>query len=281
VSREFDLAPGLRIEQRIDAAEADGIRERWEFGRWMLGHVPEDGKKLPTGFLGGLAKATGKGLSELKYRRQFAENFPSEEALATAVAKHHSWTGIRDAMKAERELPPPLPAPDLPDGRFSVLLADPPWRYEQGGSTPNRRVENHYPTMSVEEICALEVPAADDAVLFLWAVNPLLFDAGKVMEAWGFEYRTGFVWVKTNGFGTGHWVRQRHEQLLVGRKGDMRTPCGALPDSVIEAPRREHSRKPDEAYEVIEQMYPGFKRVELFARRPRAGWTVWGNEVGT
>ncbi len=96
MSGEFDPGPGLRMEQRIDAAETDAITERWQFGRWMLTHVPEGGKKLPDGFLERLTDATGKSRAELKYRRQFAERFPTDEALATAVANHRSWTEIRE-----------------------------------------------------------------------------------------------------------------------------------------------------------------------------------------
>lgn len=94
IAVEFDFGPGLRMEERIDAAETDAITERWEFGRWMLTHVPEGGKKLPDGFLDGLAAATGKSRRELKYRRQFAEQFPTREALGNVLPNHRSWHDI-------------------------------------------------------------------------------------------------------------------------------------------------------------------------------------------
>jgi N6-adenosine-specific RNA methylase IME4 len=172
----------------------------------------------------------------------------------------------------------PLPS----DRRYPVVYCDPPWRRPDGTSTPNREIENHYPTLTTEEICALPVGAlaTDDAVLFLWSVAPNLPEALQVMAAWGFEYATSVVWVK-HAVGTGHWVRNRHELLLIGRRGDMPHPApAARRDSVIEAPRREHSRKPDEAYEMIEQMYPELPKIELFARSARPGWDVWGNETG-
>jgi N6-adenosine-specific RNA methylase IME4 len=165
-------------------------------------------------------------------------------------------------------------------GKFSVIYADPPWRYDHPISD-SRKIENQYPTMDIDDICALPVPdiCAEDTILFLWASTPMLKKGLQVMEAWGFEYRTSMVWVKPS-IGPGQWVRQRHELLLIGIKGDIPTPRGAdKPDSVIEAPRQEHSKKPDVMYEIIEQMYPELARVELFCRAPREGWSVWGNQA--
>ena len=107
----------------------------------------------------------------------------------------------------------------------------------------------------------------------------MLQKALEVMNAWGFEYRTCMTWVKDK-IGMGHWVRQRHELLLIGRRGAMHTPDPEdRPDSVIEAPRTRHSEKPPVVYEIIERMYPTCERVELFARAPRDNWARWGNEA--
>ena len=165
-------------------------------------------------------------------------------------------------------------------GIFPVIYADPPWQYEHPISD-SRRIENQYPTMPIEEICALPVEsiAAPDSILFLWVTTPLLEKGLRVMEVWGFEYRTSMVWVKPS-IGPGQWVRQRHEYLLIGVRGNIPTPKGEnKPDSVIEAPREEHSKKPDIVYEIIEKMYPELPKVELFCRNPREGWTAWGNEI--
>jgi N6-adenosine-specific RNA methylase IME4 len=168
-------------------------------------------------------------------------------------------------------------------GQYPIILADPPWRYEHCKTT-NREIENHYPTMPLEEICALaakgKVPAADDAVLFLWSPSPKRREAESVMEAWGFEYRTDMVWVKDRP-GMGYWVRQRHEALLIGRRGNFPCPAEANRlESVIFAPRGRHSEKPEAFYEAIERMYPGLPRFELFQRTPRPGWDGYGNETG-
>jgi N6-adenosine-specific RNA methylase IME4 len=167
--------------------------------------------------------------------------------------------------------------------RYPIVLADPPWFFETYTSEVAHERAPPYPPMTIEEICALLVGdlATAAAMLFLWVTSAHLEHAFTVMKAWGFEYSTSMVWVKTAcAPGLGHIARQQHEHLLVGRRGDFPAPPPSTrPSSAIMAPRREHSRKPDEAYEIIERMYPGLPRVELFARRRRPGWDAWGNQV--
>jgi len=166
-------------------------------------------------------------------------------------------------------------------GRFPVIYADPPWRYEHV-KTDSRAIENQYPTMDLDAICALPVHdiATDDAVLFLWATSPKLAEAMRVVEAWGFSYRTCAAWVK-NKIGMGYYFRQRHELLLVATRGSLPVPEPShRQDSVVEAPITEHSAKPAIFAELIERMYPEHKRIELFCRSPRAGWEAWGNQSG-
>lgn len=165
-------------------------------------------------------------------------------------------------------------------GTFPVLYADPPWRYEHAVSK-SRAIENQYPTMALDEICALPVAkiATPDAWLFMWATSPKLAEAMRVIEAWGFEYRTCAVWVKPS-IGMGYVYRQRHELLLVAKRGSPPVPAPSdRPDSVIEAPDGEHSEKPDLARKQIERMFPKWKWVELFARSSPKGWAVWGNQA--
>ena len=116
---------------------------------------------------------------------------------------------MRAARRAE-----PVEAPPMPTDRYGVVYADPPWRYDHA-EAGNREIENQYPTLSLDEIKALDVPAANDCVLFLWATSPKLAEAMQVVEAWGFTYRTCAVWVKDR-IGMGYYFRQRHELLLVG-----------------------------------------------------------------
>jgi N6-adenosine-specific RNA methylase IME4 len=162
--------------------------------------------------------------------------------------------------------------------KFQILYVDPPWRYDHS-ATSAREIENHYPTMSHEEICDLQVPADDDAVLFMWVTNPKLDEGLEVLRAWGFDYRTNMVWVKDK-IGMGYYARSRHELLLIARKGSGPIPDDdRRPDSVVTATRGKHSAKPDEVYDLIEAMYPHMPKVELFARRPREGWAAWGNQA--
>jgi len=163
---------------------------------------------------------------------------------------------------------------------FNVIMADPPWRFEvRSENGMDRAAENHYPSMSTEAIKAMAVPSAEDAVLFLWATNPMLLDALDVMAEWGFDYKTNFVWTKESP-GLGYWNRAYHEMLLVGTKGRIPAPApGEQYDSVQPFDRLEHSEKPAGFYEMVEEMFPNGNLLELFGRRERLGWTVWGNEV--
>jgi len=170
--------------------------------------------------------------------------------------------------------------PPLPAGAYRLLYVDPPWQYEHI-VTESRAIENQYPTMDLDAIKALEVPAAENAVLYLWATSPKLAEAIAVINAWDFEYRTSAVWDK-EVIGMGYYFRQQHELLLVAARGALPVPePSQRVSSVIRARRQAHSRKPGIVYEVLEAMYPMFgelDRVELFQRRPRAGWAGWGNE---
>lgn len=178
---------------------------------------------------------------------------------------------LRDAELAEA-------APPLPEGPFELVYADPPWRLP-GSPTSSRAVERHYPTMELAEIKALEVPAAEDALLFLWGVNSMTPEALEVMAAWGFEYLTNFAWCKDR-WGLGPFNRTQHELLHVGRRGTFAPPATKRrPSSVIDARRGRHSEKPACVYELIESMYPYASKLELFARCTRPGWAAWGNQA--
>jgi N6-adenosine-specific RNA methylase IME4/ParB-like chromosome segregation protein Spo0J len=166
-------------------------------------------------------------------------------------------------------------------GCFALVYADPPWRYEHV-KTESRAIENQYPTMELEQICALDVASitTDDAVLLLWTTAPKLEEAFAVIRAWGFTYRTNLVWDKDR-IGMGYWARIQHEHLLVATKGEPPTPAeGARPASVVREKRdQKHSRKPASFYGLIESTFPGLPKVELFCRTPQPGWSVWGNEA--
>lgn len=159
--------------------------------------------------------------------------------------------------------------------RFGCIYADPAWQYDNASS--RAAADNHYSTMSVDDICALPVAeiAADDAHLHLWTTNAFLFDARRVMEAWGFEYKSCFVWVKPQ-MGVGNYWRVSHEFMLLGVRG--RCPfLGHDEMSWRSLPRGRHSAKPDAIRQLVEKVSPG-PRIELFARDSYPGWSAWGNQ---
>lgn len=174
--------------------------------------------------------------------------------------------------------------------RFGTILADPPWRFENrtGKVAPEHRRLSRYETLTLEDICALPVSriAASPAHLYLWVPNALLPDGLRVMEAWGFTYKANIVWRKirkdggSDGRGVGFYFRNVTEMLLFGTRGkNARTLApGRRQVNYLESRKREHSRKPDEQYEVIEACSPG-PRIELFSRGQRAGWTAWGHQA--
>ena len=172
----------------------------------------------------------------------------------------------------------------LPDKRYGVILADPPWRFEPYSRITgmDRAADNHYPTSSLAAIKAFDVEsiAAPNCVLFLWATVPMLPQALEVMNEWNFAYRSNFAWIK-NRVGTGYWSRNQHELLLIGVRGHVPAPApGTQCASVIYAPVQRHSQKPNRAYEIIESYFPSAPKIELFCRgRPRLGWETWGNEA--
>jgi len=194
-------------------------------------------------------------------------------------------TKIKQLRRAtvEEELAEATAAASVELGKelFGVIYADPPWHFAPYSVVTgmDRAAENHYPTMTLDDICALQVPAADDCALFLWATVPMLPQALQVMEAWGFAYKSHCIWTKERA-GTGYWFRNAHELLLVGTRGNIPAPApGSQFLSVIEAKSGAHSAKPHAFAEMIEELFPNTKAVELFARAPRLGWSVWGNQA--
>ena len=195
------------------------------------------------------------------------------EKRAKREARLESMRSPTTQATAQLESMPPL---------YGVIYADPPWRFEPWSRTTgmDRAPENHYESMPLDEIRAIRVPAAPDSVLFLWATQPMLPQALEVMQAWGFTYVSHLVWEKDR-IGLGYWSRNVHELLLIGTRGDVPAPLpGTQVESIIPAPRGEHSAKPEVFAGIIGQMFPKVPKLEMFARVHRDGWTVWGNESG-
>lgn len=223
-----------------------------------------------------LAKDLSVSKTDLYACIQLARQYPQ---LSDAVGKL-SWREITHKLlpehRAKAETPP------LPNGKFYLILADPPWEYSNVGFY--QAAESVYSTMPTQNICVLPIQeiCADPCVLFLWVTSPMLPDGLRVMSDWGFEYKASLVWVKNRAPGMGWFFRVKHELLLLGTRGSLQPEF--KPESVLEAPISSHSRKPESVFEIMEKMYP-FAEIqkpycELFARRrhsPR--WEAWGNEI--
>lgn len=174
--------------------------------------------------------------------------------------------------------------------KFATVMADPPWRFTNrtGKVAPEHRRLARYPTLSLDEICALPVAehAMDTAHCYLWVPNALLPDGLRVLESWGFQYKSNLIWHKvrkdghSDGRGVGFYFRNVTEVVLFGVRGkNARTLApGRSQVNLFSTRKREHSRKPDEQYDIIEQCSPG-PFLELFGRGVREGWTVWGNQA--
>lgn len=243
------LTRGSEYRETLRAADIDeSAAKRWQ----RIAAIPEDEYEAYKADARSKGEVTESGAVKLARQRAKAEK------VATIAAQ---------------------PVADLPqDVTFPVLLADPPWRYDYAEDT-TRQIENHYPTMPLDDIAALKVPAADDAVLFMWTTSPKLREAFTVLDGWGFTYRTCMVWVKDK-IGMGYYARQQHELLFIASRGKLPVPEPSdRPPSVFHGARTAHSAKPPIVHELIERMYPHYRRCELFARSPRPGWDVWGNQA--
>jgi N6-adenosine-specific RNA methylase IME4 len=215
----------------------------------------------------------GGEIAENGYNRSYEhpiQDYPLERAIARLDAEPH-YVQLKQRFAA------------FPKRAFRLIYADPPWSFETWSTKGmDRSADNHYPTVDADLLCGIGpyIPAANDAVLFLWATSPMLVEAFRVMAAWGFNYKTSFVWKKDRP-GTGFWFRNQHETLLLGTKGSVPAPApGTQEDSIIEAPVTRHSEKPQVFYGLIERMFPSFSKLEMFCRGPaRPGWEAWGLEA--
>jgi N6-adenosine-specific RNA methylase IME4 len=305
-ARERQLA---RLKQGAEAPVPENIPERGkgearEKAAAAVGvnaHYLSDAKKIQEADPE-LAELAGQGQIGITDAKQLLKVAQAAPELAAAVKQkietiREEKAGDPDAAKKaikqeiegavheqkRRARPDFNAAGALPEGQYNTLLADPPWSYDFSPEESNA-IENHYPTMDLEVIKALPVApiAAEDSVLFLWVTSPKLEQGLAVLNAWGFRYVTSWIWQKTGGApGMGYWARIDHEILLIGVNGNPGAPDKADMQfsSIVTAAKGKHSEKPEIFYELIEQVKPNFKRIELFARAPREGWDSWGNQV--
>ena len=263
----FDLRK-LAFEGIIKTKHSIGLRilkDELKFGK------PEYGSKR----IENLAKDLDTSKDDLWACMRFAKKYKNLDAVQQ-FSWRYIWHKLLPAPKPDKpEIPP------LPEGKYNVILADPPWKYKNTGFEMSSNKK--YEVLDLEEIKNYKDPQgkliteiiAENAVLFLWATNPMLREGLEVMEAYGMEYKTNFVWIKNNHT-AGFYVLGKSELLLLGVKGNKMLPA-KLFKNVIEGENVIHSKKPEIVYDVIEEMYPDGKKVELFHRGiKRDGWECWG-----
>ncbi len=251
----------------------------------MLAAIPAKPKPdgSSRGTFGGRDTTLPSGINkkESHYAQELSKH---QDIIATVVAKAREQGEVPVRQHVLRDIrlsQPKSDTPPLPEGKYSVIYADPPWKYDNSGLAGAAR--EHYNVMNLDEICGLPVAdkTGENSVLFCWATNPFLEDVFRVINAWGFAYKTNMCWQK-EGRATygklGFYVYGKHELLLIATKGSMLPKY--IPESIVIAKKSEHSRKPDEFYGIIEKMYPAGKYLELFARKKHnENWEVWGLEV--
>lgn len=285
----FHLIPTVKTAERIAKdynVTEKTIRNDADYARAIDTIAAEAGEDVKQQILSGELSVTKQDVIQLaqvpaEERREIVAQGETE-ILRAAKEIRARKTEERRVERVEKiaEISKATIAPLGSFGQYPIILADPPWRYDFSKDDADE-IENHYPTMSLDEICALPVAdsAFDDCVLFMWATSPKLEDAFKVINAWGFQYRTCAIWDK-EWIGPGYYFRQRHELLLVATRGAVPVPPpNARPDSVFTEKRTAHSKKPDVSYQLIESMYLNLPKLELFSRTPREGWTAWGNQA--
>ena len=230
------------------------------------------------------AKAAGTNAKYIDIADRLVDERP--DLVADIEAGSKTLSQVRREMRRE-ELAAKTPPP--PTGKYRVIYADPPWKYndtmsisKDGLSESYGPAEAHYPPMTIAELCALPVKelSEENAALFLWTTSPLLEDTFSIIKAWGFKYKASFVWDKVK-HNMGHYNSVRHEFLLVCTKGSCTPDVQKLFDSVQSIEKtKKHSQKPEEFRQIIDTLYTRGERIELFRRgEAPTGWKAWGNEA--
>jgi len=208
---------------------------------------------------------------------QIAADFGISERHTRRICKAEAKRRERERELEEQAEAIASGAITLDKGPFDVIVIDPPWPYGTKYDPDGRRVANPYPEMSLQELAALDLAAADDCILWLWTTHKFMRHSFPLLDAWGFEEKVIVTWVKDR-MGTGSWLRSQSEFIIMAVRG---TPPIKLTNqtTVLHAPMREHSRKPDEFYDMVETLCLGPRRVDWFSREPRTGWAQRGNDT--
>jgi N6-adenosine-specific RNA methylase IME4 len=258
---EIKIGEMLEATERAKGAAKPGTKRKGERG--PLRSTPEEQGSIPTLAELGL---TRKGASQAKMLAGL-----SKTKRAEVIAGKVTPTQVR-REKRVKEQHKRIAAYVAPPGKFEVIVVDPPWSYEKRAHDSTHRAANPYPSMTLEAIKTLEIPSDKDCILWLWTTNAFMRQAYEVLDAWGFTPKTILTWVKSK-MGLGDWLRGATEHCILSVKGK---PIVTLTNqtTVIHGALREHSRKPDEFFAMVESLCPAKTRREMFARQRRDGWVT-------
>lgn len=254
------------------------VLARRHLNNWQRGLLGIELMKLIEKPEGKKSEIVSKQVPGLKVRTFDKVIVIDKKANATIRKKLDSGSmSVNTAYKLVTKSDRNLPKVPLPTEEHDVFLVDIPIKWDDEGVRGS--ADNHYPTMTKEEIMQEKVPSAKDAIMFFWIPSAFLLDgtALEILRAWAFEPVAEFIWRK-HRIGGGSWNRNQHETLIIAVKGKMPMPAKLFP-SIIDAERKAHSEKPAVVYEMIEEMYPKRKYCELYSRASRLGWTSHGNQV--
>lgn len=204
------------------------------------------------------------------YEALFAAH-PEEDSFSESLVYNSAWRWAHGNGIISNE------PPEVPAGEYACIVIDPPWPYEMAFNEQFNCGGLPYPALTIEALAAMSIPAADDCIVWLWTTNAFVHEAYHLLSAWGFEDKTIMTWVKP-GMGLGRWLRGQTEHCILAIRGKPKIHL-TNQTTVLHAPRREHSRKPDEFFHLVEELCSG-PRLEMFAREPRDGWEAQGNETG-
>jgi len=274
-ARERKLANLKQFSEQTKTTEISDIEAQ------PVGHREELEKDdRSRGALGEIAKRAGVSHTTAEQYDAIQRKGTEEQKAEVAEGKSSIkkvYTKIQKAERLEKNK-----ATEWPKGKYRVIYADPPWQYgdERAGGNHGGAVD-HYNTMGINELKNMPIVslAEDNAVLFLWATAPLLPEALELINAWGFKYKTNFIWDKVK-HNMGHYNSVRHELLLIATKGSCTPDNVQLFDSVQSIKRTDrHSEKPEEFRKIIDTLYTYGNKLEMFARKQVEGWEVFGNEL--
>lgn len=273
----IELSLKLKPHYEIRARK-NSLANLKQYQNKIIEKIPEDSTDPPTLADRGDTRDQISNVSEVGHGTVDKVEYLLEHATPDQLSKLRKEEGkIHTYYKEYNMKEKNLIVRDIPKGQFDLIYIDPPWESKSGQTrgTP----EQHYNTMDDNSIIDMNLPMADDCIVFLWTIASMQKQAFECLESWGLKYKTQMIWDKES-IGVGYWTRTQHEILFIATKGNVGAPAPSLvKSSVYREKKTKHSAKPEYFRKLIESYYPVRKKLEMFARTKREGWEAWGNDL--